>query len=165
VALKQSPCISSLLDNLRILARGNCKAPRLDGHQLKLLTSAHINTFNRLLNLSISLEPLPRLIAIKYILKMAIDATRKTMELEVLSYERLKAQDSDEVQKMVRVLSNQGVFFLDMKGPSAKGFLADLPPVLRHQRNFFERTPEVKNKFHTGEYYKGSVDSSSSNLQ
>lgn len=95
---------------------------------------------------------------------MAIDGTRKTMELEVLSYERLKAQDNDEVQKMVRVLSDVGVFFLDMKGPSAKRFLADLPPVLRHQRNFFERTPEVKNKFHTGEYYKGSVNPFSSTL-
>ncbi|PVI02291.1 hypothetical protein DM02DRAFT_702509 [Periconia macrospinosa] len=86
---------------------------------------------------------------------MAIDGTRKTMELEVLSYERLKAQDNDEVQKMIRVLSNEGLFFLDMKGPSAKDFLADLPPVLRHQRNFFERTPEVKSKYHTGLYYKG----------
>ena len=86
---------------------------------------------------------------------MAIGETRKTMELEVLSYERLKAQDNDEIQKMIRVLSNEGLFFLDMKGPSSEKFLADLPPVLRHQRNFFERTPEVKSKFYTGEYYKG----------
>lgn len=82
------------------------------------------------------------------------------MELEVLNYELLKAQDNHEIQKMVQVLSTKGLFFLDMKGPSAKNFLVDLQPVLRHQRKFFEQTPEVKSKYHTGLRYKGSVNHS-----
>lgn len=83
--------------------------------------------------------------------------SRKSVELAVLSYERLKVQDEDEVKKMIRALSNEGFFFLDLSGPSAKDFLADLPPVLRHQRNFFEQPKELKNKYYTGEKYKGLV--------
>lgn len=81
----------------------------------------------------------------------------KTMELEVLSYERLKAQDHDEVQKMVRVLSNEGLFFLDMRGPSAKDLLADLQPIIQHQRRFFDETAGVKSKYRTDFRFKGSV--------
>ncbi|OIW29213.1 para-aminobenzoate synthase [Coniochaeta ligniaria NRRL 30616] len=72
-----------------------------------------------------------------------------TMELEVISYERLKARHSDEVNKMIHALSTKGMFFLDMQGPSSEQFLADLPPVLEHQRRFFERPNEIKNKFYT----------------
>ncbi|ETS76972.1 hypothetical protein PFICI_10846 [Pestalotiopsis fici W106-1] len=86
---------------------------------------------------------------------MATDEHRKTMPLEVLSYERILAADSDEIQKMVRILSNEGLFFLDMAGPTSEDFLADLAPVYRHQRNFFERTAEEKMKYHSGIYYKG----------
>lgn len=101
------------------------------------------------------IPPFSNQLAFESFLKMAISKTRKTMKLEVLSYELLKAYDHEEIQKMIRVLSNEGLFFLDMEGPLAKDFLADLPPVLRHQRKFFEQTSEVKFKYHSGLYYKG----------
>lgn len=75
---------------------------------------------------------------------MAIDESTKTMQLEVLNYERLKAQDSDEVQKLIRVSSNAGVFFLDLNGPSTKGYLEDLQPIIHAQRKFFAQKPELK---------------------
>lgn len=66
------------------------------------------------------------------------------MRLEVLSYERLKARDDDEIFKLVRICSNAGMFFLDLRGPSTKDFLADMPPIVAAQRNFFARSSESK---------------------
>ncbi|KAI4264855.1 MAG: hypothetical protein L6R42_000060 [Xanthoria sp. 1 TBL-2021] len=66
------------------------------------------------------------------------------MRLEVLSYERLKARDDDEISKLVRICSNAGIFFLDLRGPSTKEVLADMPPIIAAQRNFFAQSSESK---------------------
>ncbi|KAK3358795.1 hypothetical protein B0T25DRAFT_563868 [Lasiosphaeria hispida] len=79
------------------------------------------------------------------------------LKLQVLSYERLKARDDDEVHKMVRALSDEGLFFLDMDGPSAGQSLQDLTPILRYQRAFFERAPEIKSKYKTDFRFQGFI--------
>ena len=66
------------------------------------------------------------------------------MQLEVLSYERLKACNSDEIQKLVRISSDAGIFFLDLRGPSTKDFLVALQPIVYAQRRFFARDLESK---------------------
>ncbi|KAK4189002.1 hypothetical protein QBC35DRAFT_494950, partial [Podospora australis] len=78
-----------------------------------------------------------------------------TMELGVLSYELLKAHDRNEIEKLIRVLSEDGLFFLNLSGPSAKDALADIPPLVRHQRQFFEQEPSTKSEYHNGLRYKG----------
>lgn len=67
-----------------------------------------------------------------------------TMQLEVLNYERLNAQDDSEVQKLVRTCSDTGIFFLDLQGPSSTELLADLQPIISAQRNFFAQEPSHK---------------------
>lgn len=67
-----------------------------------------------------------------------------TLQLEVLSCERLMAQDDLEVQKLVRVCSGTGIFFLNIQGLSTKGILAELGPIIGAQRNFFAREPSYK---------------------
>jgi hypothetical protein len=79
------------------------------------------------------------------------------MELPVLNYERLLAGDKLETQKMINALSGQGLFFLDLDGPTCKQSLEDLGPVYRQQRKFFEEPMEVKNRYHSGLRYKGWV--------
>ena len=85
-----------------------------------------------------------RLVALESPLMIAMDGTAEAMQLEVLSYERLKACDSNEVQKLVRISSNAGIFFLDLKGPSTRDFLADLQPIVYAQRKFFAKELELK---------------------
>lgn len=75
---------------------------------------------------------------------MGPKGTTNTMRLEVLSYERLKARDDDEISKLVRICSNAGMFFLDLRGPSTKEVLADMPPIIAAQRNFFAQSSESK---------------------
>ncbi len=69
------------------------------------------------------------------------------MRLEVLSYERLKARDDDEIFKLVRICSKAGMFFLDLRGPSTKDFLADMPRIVAAQCNFFAQSLESKSAY------------------
>ncbi|KAI0201863.1 hypothetical protein F4808DRAFT_424082 [Astrocystis sublimbata] len=77
------------------------------------------------------------------------------MQLETLSYERLKARDTVEAEKLVRVLSHQGLFFLDLSGPNTKQQLADLLPVIHAQRQFFTQPPEKKAPYLSNSDYHG----------
>lgn len=70
--------------------------------------------------------------------------TTNTMRLEVLSYEHLKARDGNEIAKLVSTCSNAGMFFLDLRGPSTRDALADMPPIIAAQRNFFAQSLESK---------------------
>ena len=70
--------------------------------------------------------------------------TAPTMKLDVLSYERLAARDESEIQKMVDICSNEGIFFLDLTGPTTKASLANMGPVIDAQRDFFAESPDKK---------------------
>jgi hypothetical protein len=71
-------------------------------------------------------------------------ATIRTMQLQVLSYERLLARDSEEVQKLVDISCSSGIFFLDLRGSSAKDFLADQLAIIQAQRIFFAQESKAK---------------------
>ncbi|KAK0705844.1 hypothetical protein B0T21DRAFT_416528 [Apiosordaria backusii] len=89
---------------------------------------------------------------------MTVDTdTTKTpsLALEVVSYERLKAHDKGEIQRLIDVLCSQGLLFLDLQGPTAKQFLEDRQTVIHHQRTFFEQHQDAKSKYHSGVRYKG----------
>ena len=86
------------------------------------------------------------------------------MELEVLSYERLKARDNGELQKLIRISSNAGIFFLDLGGPSTKDFLKDMQPIVHAQRKFFAQKPELKLVYASDLEGRGQVTLSSPTL-
>jgi hypothetical protein len=68
----------------------------------------------------------------------------KTFSVEALSYERLLKQDEDEVKKLVKICSDSGMFFLDLRGPSTSELLLDLQPIIAAQRKFFGQQPDMK---------------------
>lgn len=75
---------------------------------------------------------------------MTVNGTQKTTRLRVIDHERLKARDNDEIQKLVSASSGEGIFFLDLRGPSAREAMADLPPIIDAQRKFFAQSSETK---------------------
>ncbi|KAF3022418.1 hypothetical protein E8E14_006123 [Neopestalotiopsis sp. 37M] len=68
----------------------------------------------------------------------------KTLSVEALSYERLLKQDEEEVKKVVKICSDSGMFFLDLRGPSTSELLLDLHPIIAAQRKFFGQHPDMK---------------------
>ena len=78
---------------------------------------------------------------------MTINEIRDTPWLAVISYERLKVRDPEEVQRLTRITAEAGSFFLDLQGPSAKNALADMQPLIDGQRQFFAQSPSVKAAF------------------
>ncbi|KAK1621892.1 hypothetical protein BDP81DRAFT_466477 [Colletotrichum phormii] len=66
------------------------------------------------------------------------------MRLQVLNYERLKAGDNGEIEKLGRASRSAGVFFLDLRGPSTEKVLADLQPIVHAQRRFFAQESKMK---------------------
>lgn len=66
------------------------------------------------------------------------------MAVEVIDYQRLVERDDNEINKLVNICFNAGLFFLDLRGPENKALLADLQPIIDAQRNFFGQKPEMK---------------------
>jgi isopenicillin N synthase-like dioxygenase len=67
-----------------------------------------------------------------------------TATLEILNYERLKAKDHNETQKLIAVCSGIGIFFLDLQSSSMKKPLSKLQSIVAAQRMFFAQTSESK---------------------
>ncbi|KAL0929816.1 2og-fe oxygenase family protein [Colletotrichum truncatum] len=64
--------------------------------------------------------------------------------LEVIDYSALLAREATEVQKLVRVSSNQGLFFLDLGESRKEAVVADQQAIIEAQRKFFAQEPEQK---------------------
>ncbi|KAM0251901.1 hypothetical protein ACHAQJ_007963 [Trichoderma viride] len=67
-----------------------------------------------------------------------------SMAMEIINYQRLLERDDNEIKRLVNICSNAGLFFLDLRGSSTKGLLADLQPIIDAQRKFFGQKPEMK---------------------
>ncbi|OBR05641.1 2og-fe oxygenase family protein [Colletotrichum higginsianum IMI 349063] len=75
---------------------------------------------------------------------MTASTHTKLAKLPIVNYERLKARDPTEVQNYIRAATKDGIFFLDLQGPSAKKVLGHLQPLYEAQHNFFSRPSEHK---------------------
>ncbi|TQN63965.1 hypothetical protein CSHISOI_11457, partial [Colletotrichum shisoi] len=73
---------------------------------------------------------------------MSASTHTKLAKLPVVNYDRLKAHDPTEVQNSIRAATKDGIFFLDLQGPSAKKVLGHLRPLYEAQPNFFSRPSE-----------------------
>lgn len=78
---------------------------------------------------------------------MSPSNNKQTTRLEVINYERLKAKDNTEIQKLIHVCSDVGIFFLDLRAPSARDILQDLHSINGAQLRFFAQNFEVKSAY------------------
>ncbi|KAJ6789154.1 hypothetical protein PWT90_06030 [Aphanocladium album] len=69
------------------------------------------------------------------------------MQLEVLNYEKLRNRDEKESRKLLRLSSDAGIFFLDLRGAGTTDLLSGLQPVIEAQRVFFAQDSASKQAF------------------
>ncbi|KAJ5655089.1 2og-fe oxygenase family protein [Penicillium lividum] len=65
-----------------------------------------------------------------------------TTRLEIINYELLKNRDFEEIQKLLQVSRDYGLFFLDLRGPFSARALSELEGIYEAQLNFFETLQE-----------------------
>ncbi|KAH6970318.1 hypothetical protein DER45DRAFT_609020 [Fusarium avenaceum] len=92
-----------------------------------------------------------------------LSPTSKLPELEVIDFELIKQRDSTEIQKLVRISSTTGIFFLDLRGPSSKQTLVNLKAIYEAEDEFFNRPLSEKLVHHEdglnrGYTHRNSVD-------
>ena len=69
------------------------------------------------------------------------------MQLEVLNYEKLRHRDEAEMRKLLRLSSDAGIFFLDLRGVGTTDLLSGLRPIIEAQRVFFAQDADSKQPF------------------
>lgn len=79
---------------------------------------------------------------------MGLPATEtRTLRMHTLRYEKLKANDSGEICKLVEVCSQAGLFYLDLGTSLLTIIEANMPKVIQAQRRFFDQAIETKMEF------------------
>ena len=83
-------------------------------------------------------------------------ASRTYADLDMLNYGKLKIRDARELERLVQVGKadgGRGLFFLDLRGPTAGETLVEAQALYRAVKKFFDRPQEENNGFR-----KESVD-------
>ena len=73
----------------------------------------------------------------------------KSVSLAVIDYEALANNNTAEKQKLLRACQEEGMFYLDLRGPRTAAIFDDVPAVFKTGNQFFNLPADSDEKTHS----------------